>query len=111
VSAATFEDLVENSITETLSKVLGQLVWKAIGFYFEPKNLSRDPDALPEVLGKLFGKNANVLERVIAEDLLTRVGVPQENRRGSDFRTYVRIAKARFIASTSNLARVSSPPL
>jgi hypothetical protein len=104
VSVSSFDDLVESSITETLSKVLGQLVWKAIGFYFEPKALSHDPDALPEVLGKLFGKNANVLERVIAEDLLTRVGVPEENRRGSDFRTFVRIAKARFISSTSSLA-------
>jgi hypothetical protein len=109
VSVPSFEDLVESSITETLSKVLGQLVWKAIGFYFEPKRLSRDPDALPEVLGKLFGKNANVLERVIAEDLLTRVGAPQENRRGSDFRTYIRIAKARFISSTSSLAHPANP--
>jgi len=107
VSLPSFEELVESSITETLSKVLGEMVWKAIGFYFDPKALSKDPDALEGVLGKLFGKNASVLEKVIAENLLTKVGVPQENRRGSDFRSFVRIAKARFIASASSLATPS----
>jgi hypothetical protein len=65
--------------------------------------MSKDPDALPQLLGKLFGKNAPVLEKVIAENLLARVGIPPENRGGSDFRSFVRIAKARFISSTPGM--------
>ena len=103
MSILSFEDLVESSISETLSKVLGQLVWKSIAFYFEPKVLARDPEALPELLGKIFGKNHGVLEKVIADDLLTKVGVPPENRRGADFRSFIRTAKARFISTSSNL--------
>lgn len=108
MSSSSFEDLVESSITGTLSKILGELVWKSIGFYFEPKNLSQNPENLPEVLAKLFGSHAKVLERVIADDLLTRVGIPEEKRKGSDFRVLVRMAKARFISAASALSRGSS---
>ncbi len=99
----SFEELVELSVMETLSKVLGQAVWKAISFYFDPKALFRDPDALPGILGGLFGGNANVLEKVIAKDLLVRVGVPEDKRKGSDFRTFIRVAKAKFTSSTSSV--------
>lgn len=110
MSSSSFEDLVESSISATLSKILGELVWKSIGFYFEPKNLSQNPENLPEVLAKLFGSHAKVLERVIADDLLTKVGVPEENRKGSDFRILIRLAKARFISASSALAR-STPSI
>lgn len=108
MSAASFEDLVETSITQTLSKILGSLAWQSIAFYFDPKALSKDPGTLPELLDRIFGKNHGVLEKVIAEDLLSRVGVPAENRKGSDFKTFIRIAKARFIASATTLATASS---
>lgn len=105
MSSTSFDNLVESSIAETLSKILGEIVWKSIGFYFNPKALSGDPEVLPEVLGKLFGNHGKVLERVIAEDLLTKVGVPEESRKSSDFRSLIRVAKARFISSASVLTR------
>lgn len=111
MSAGSFDDLVERSIAETLSKILGEIVWQSIGFYFNPKALSGDPDVLPEVLGKLFGNHSKVLERVIAEDLLAKVGVPEESRRGTDFRSLVRVAKARFISSASMLTRTGTTTL
>lgn len=111
MSTASFDELVESSITGTLSRVLGSIVWQSISFFFEPKSLSHNPDALPELLTKLFGTHANVLERVIAEDLLVKVGVPEENRRGSDFRGLIRIAKARFISTASSITRTGSTTL
>ena len=111
MNTASFDQLVESSITGTLSKVLGSIVWQSISFFFEPKALSHNPDALPELLTKLFGTPANVLERVITEDLLVRVGVPKDSRRGSDFRGLIRIAKARFISTASNITRTGSTTL
>ncbi len=105
MSTSSFEDLVETSISETLSKILGQIVWKSIGFFFEPKSLSQNPEAVPEMLSKLFGNHGKVLERVIADDLLDKVGVPEDSRRGYDFRGLVRMAKARFMSTTSSLTR------
>ena len=92
----------------TLTRVLGELVWKSIGFYFDPKALSRDPEALTDVLNRLFGRTANVLEKVIAEDILAKVGVPEDSRRGSDFRGFIRTAKAKFVSSVSNISSTVS---
>ncbi|MBO0888881.1 hypothetical protein J2P12_07255 [Candidatus Bathyarchaeota archaeon] len=69
--------------------------------------MSKDSDALSEVLSRLFGVKAGVLENVIAEVLLTRLGVPAEKRKVSDFRSLVRIARAKFISSGSNVALTS----
>src|SRR6266704_3491545 len=100
-----FEEIFELSVKETLSKVLGELVWKAISFYFDSKTMSRDPDAFSEVLGRLFGINAKVLEKLIGEALLTKAGVPEDKRRASDFRSFVRTARAQFTSAPSNIVQ------
>ncbi len=102
-----FEEIFEMSVRETLSKVLGELVWKAISFYFDPKTMSRDPDAFSEVLGRLFGTNARVLEKLIGETLLSKTGVPEDKRRASDFRSFVRAAKAQLTSTSSNIAQAT----
>jgi hypothetical protein len=106
-NGSSFESIVEGSVMEAITKILGNEVWKAISFYFDPKSLSKEPDALLGTLEKLFGRNAIVLEKVIAETVLVRVQVPEERRRGSDFRNLIRIAKAKFISSTPVEAKPS----
>jgi hypothetical protein len=99
---SSFEDIVELSVMQTISKVLGTEVWKAVSFYFDPRSLAKEPEALLGVLDKLFGRNAVVLQKVIAEAVLGKVDVPEEKRKGSDFKNLIRIAKAKFL-STSTL--------
>lgn len=104
MSSSSFEALVENSVSDVLSRVLGETVWKSISFYFDMKSLSRDPDRLPDVLSRLFGAHGNVLEKVIADDVLAKVGVSQDARRSYDFRAFIRVAKARFLSSGTSIA-------
>jgi hypothetical protein len=103
-----FEEVFEVSVRETLSKVLGELVWKAISFYFDPKTMSRDPEAFSGVLGRLFGTNARVLEKLIGEALLSKTGVPENKRGAADFRSFVRTAKAQLMSASSNFAQATS---
>jgi hypothetical protein len=102
-----FEEIFELSVRETLSRVLGELVWKTISFYFDPRTMSRDPEVFLEVLGRLFGTNANVLGNLIGEALLAKTGVPEDKRRASDFRSLVRAARAQLMVTSSQIARAS----
>ncbi len=108
MSSASFEGLVENSVSDVLSRVLGEIVWKSISFYFDMKSLSKDPDKLPDVLSRLFGAHGSVLEKVIAEDVLTKVGVAQDSRKSYDFRSFIRVAKARFLSSTASVTSATA---
>ena len=93
------------SVKETMSRVLGETVWKAISFYFDPRAMASDPDAFSQVFGGLFGTHAKVLEKVIGDDLMARTGVPEDKRRVSDFRSFVRAARSQFISAASGIVR------
>ena len=108
MTGPSFEALVENSVSEILSRVLGETVWKSISFYFDMKSLTKDPEHLPDVLGRLFGAHGAVLEKVIVEDVLAKVGVAPDTRKSYDFRAFIRVAKARFLSSTANIASASA---
>jgi hypothetical protein len=98
----SFEDVLEGSVKESVSKTLGGDVWRAISFYFSTRVLFKEPDALRSVLGRLFGEvSARVLEKVIAENVLVKVGGTENRPKSSDFLILFRFAKSRFLTSSA----------
>jgi len=91
--------LVSDSVTETMSKILGTDTWKAINFFFDVKGIAREPESFATLLDKLFGYTSNVLQKKIGETLLGKVGAPQQSSSGLDFRQILRLAKAKFPSS------------
>jgi len=96
----SFEQIVQASIGQTMSKTLGVEVWKAINFYFDLKTVASDPEAFGKVLDKLFGATSKVLKQVIGQTLVTRVNGQADDRRAREFPEWIQIAKARFLTST-----------
>lgn len=98
---------MEASVREAVTRVLGDTVWRAVGFYFDPKQASSNPEAFSAVLDKLFGPSGKVIRNVITETLLKKVGGTVGQRQSGDreFYDWVRIAKAKF--STFNSVPVA----
>ena len=92
----SFDDLVGQSVAETLSKILGTDTWKAINFFFDVNGIAREPETFAGVLDKLFGFTSNVLQRKIGETLLARVGAVQQTLNSLNFRQILRLAKTKF---------------
>ncbi len=96
-----FEELVRSSFSETVSSVLGQETCKAVSFYFDISLLAKEPEIFAGLLERLFGRTAEVLEKMMSEKLIAKVGVKLERREGADFHTLIRIARAKFLSSLS----------
>jgi hypothetical protein len=96
MSTLSFDDLVGQSVTETMSKILGTDTWKAINFFFDMKAISREPEEFAALLSKVFGSTSNVLEKKIGESILGKVGAVQQTSSKLDFRQILRLAKAKF---------------
>ncbi len=96
MKAASFDDLVSQSVTETLSKILGADTWKAINFFFDTRTAAHEPEAFAAVLDKMFGLTSKVLQKKIAETLLDKVGAAPRASDSFNFRQLLRLAKARF---------------
>ena len=92
----SFDDLVSQSVTETMSKILGTDTWKAINFFFDMKTIAREPEVFAALLGKVFGSTSKVLEKKIGETVLGKVGAVQQVQGNLDFRQILRLAKAKF---------------
>lgn len=93
----SFDDLVSQSVTETMSKILGTDTWKAINFFFDMKAIVREPEEFSALLTKIFGATSGVLQKKIGETLLGKVGAVQQQTSSSlDFRQILRLAKAKF---------------
>jgi len=95
MSAASFDDLVSQSVTETISKILGTDTWKAIQFFFDTKIAAREPEAFAVLLDKMFGLTSKVLQKKIGENLLGKVGAAQPSS-NLDFRQILHLAKGKF---------------
>jgi len=93
---ASFDDLVSESVAETMSKILGPETWKAINFFFDTRTASRESEAFAKLLDKMFGLTSKVLRKKIAESLLGKVGAVQQTSSSLDFRQILRLAKAKF---------------
>src|SRR5712692_7458353 len=94
--SASFDDLVSQSVKETMSKILGADTWKAINFFFDTKTAAHEPEAFASLLDKMFGLTSKVLQKKIAESLLSKVGAAPRASDGFDFRQVLRLAKAKF---------------
>jgi len=92
----SFDELVSQSVTETMSKILGTDTWKAINFFFDMKIIAREPEQFAALLDKVFGYTSIVLQKKIGETLLGKVGAPQQTSSNFDFRQMLRFAKAKF---------------
>jgi hypothetical protein len=92
----SFDEVVSQSVSETMSKILGADTWKAINFFFDMKTIAREPEEFAALLTKVFGSTSTVLERKIGETILGKVGAVQQTSSGLDFRQVLRLAKAKF---------------
>jgi hypothetical protein len=92
----SFDELVSESVTETLSRILGGDTWKAINFFFDMKTIAREPEDFAALLAKVFGATSNILQKKIGEAILGKVGAVQQTSSSLDFRQIIRLAKARF---------------
>ena len=96
MNATSFDDLVSQSVIETMSKILGTETWKAINFFFDMKTIAREPETFAALLDKVFGYTSVVLQKKIGETLLGKVGAVQQTSSNFDFRQILRLAKAKF---------------
>jgi hypothetical protein len=103
VSMASFDELVAIATEEAVSKVLGHEVWKSVTFFFDAGKLASQPDSFSAVMTKLFGSTAKVLQGIIVERIVSKIGTPIEVRKDREFRDLIQIARAKF-QSTSRLA-------
>ena len=99
MSAVSFDDLISQSVSETMSRILGSTTWKSVNFFFDTKTAAREPEAFAALLDKVFGFASKVLQKKIAEVLLNKVGAIQPSN-ATDFRQILRLAKAKFPRTT-----------
>jgi hypothetical protein len=92
----SFDEVVSQSVSETMSKILGADTWKAINFFFDMKTIAREPEQFAALLDKVFGYTSIVLQKKIGETLLGKVGAVQQTSNNFDFRQILRLAKAKF---------------
>jgi hypothetical protein len=95
----SFDELVSQSVTETLSKILGLDTWKAINFFFDMKAIAREPEDFAALLSKVLGSTSGILQKKIGEAILGKVGAVQQTSSSLDFRQILRIAKTKFPGS------------
>jgi len=63
VNSTSFDELVSQSVIETMSKILGSETWKAINFFFDVKTIVREPETFAALLDKVFGYTSIVLQK------------------------------------------------
>ena len=99
MTSSSFDDLVSVSVSESISKILGADTWRAINFYFDIGTVARDPEKFMGVLDRLFGSTSRVLQTMISETLLRKVGGAEPRSNSQDFMGILRIARAKFSSS------------
>jgi hypothetical protein len=105
MSATNFDEFVSQAVNETMSKILGTTTWKSVNFFFDTKRAAREPEAFAAILDKVFGLTSKVLQKKIAETLLSQVGAAQPST-SLDFRQILRLARAKF-PSTAVLGQLN----
>lgn len=95
----TFEDLVAVSAEEAMSKMLGRDVWKSITFYFDIGTLANQPEKFSSIMTKLFGATSKVLQNMIVETIISKLGTTAEPRNDREFKDWIQFARAKFRTS------------
>ena len=102
----SFDAIVEAAVREAVTRTLGEEVCKAISFYFDPKQAASNPEAFSSILDKMFGSSSHVLQKLVAETLLKKVGsVMVVDKQGRSFYDWIQIAKAKFSSHLNNIAK------
>jgi len=100
MNTTSFDDFVSQSVNETMARILGANTWKSVNFFFDTKTAAREPEVFAAVLDKIFGLPSKVLQKKIAETLLSQVGAVQPPNT-LDLRQVLRLAKAKFPGTTA----------
>ena len=101
MSQISFDDLVQTTVKEAMSRMLGPEVWKAMSFYFDVKTVTREPKSFDTLMSRLFGVSSKVLQQIIGETLLSKVGSSPERVKGREFQDWITMARAKFSAATN----------
>ena len=105
-ATASFDSLVEAAVRDAVTRTLGEDVWKAIGFFFDSKQAASNPEAFSNILDKMFGPSSRVLQKVITETLLRKIGTAVVvDKQGRSFYDWIQIAKAKFSSNLNNLTQ------
>ena len=96
MSEPSFDELVQASVQEAMSKMLGSEVWKGISFYFDLKTLSREPGMFEKLMNSLFREFSTALQQSIGETLFSKLGVDAEAPKGLRLPDWIDMARARF---------------
>lgn len=96
MTSSSFDDLVSSSVSESISRILGADTWRAINFYFDIGTVARDPERFTGVLDRMFGSTSKVLQKMISDTLLRKVGAGEPRSNAQGFLGILRLAKAKF---------------
>ena len=106
MATVSFEAFVEASVKEAVTRTLGEEVWKATTFYFDPKQAASNPEAFSSILDKMFGSSSRVLQKLVAETLLKKLGSAMVlDKQGRSFYDWIQIAKAKFSSNLNTIVR------
>src|SRR5437016_14347342 len=97
----SFEQIVQASIGQAMSKTLGRQVLKALNLYFDLKTVASDPEAFGKVLDKLFGGTSKVLKQVSGQTLSTKADGQVDERRGAECPEWRQSASAKFASCSA----------
>jgi hypothetical protein len=92
------EQIIAESVEEGL-KVLGDSGKQAILFYLEKSfsvkkhEIPQKPEVFADGLKKIFGEGAHVIQKVILENLYSRLGLKYEEKENHTFVDYLRDVK------------------
>jgi hypothetical protein len=96
--AKNFDEIFIEAVDEGL-KVLGESGKQMIFFYLEKgfsvkkHEIPEKPEAFAQGLEKIFKAGALVIEKLIVENLYSKLGLEYENKQNFSFEEYVKKAK------------------
>jgi len=97
VRDASFDDLVNQSVVEGMSKILGENTWRAINFFFDTRMAASHPDTFTRLLDRMFGLTSKVLQKSIAESLFAKVGAVTQIPNSIDLGWVMKVARGKSL--------------
>lgn len=88
-----FDRLLIASIREGLQNVLSRDAMEATVFHLNIDIDNPDLDLIHSKLRRIFGKGADIIEKVIIQELYLRIGIDPRDARGRGFQDAVTYAK------------------
>jgi len=92
-----FEKMLAASIQEGLKNLLGRTAMEAMIFHLNVDMARPDLDMIQSNLQRIFGRGAEIIEKVIVEELYFMLGIDARDSLGLDFRERVAYAKDLYL--------------